>query len=206
MSGRIEMYDNQKEPTSKWSRNESFAVKDAGVDIGADPEGGSGGTTDYVDLSNKPQINSIELNGNKSLDDLYIQEKLTPGAGISIAYNEQHKLAISQDITTFDTIQLTQIPGVLGWSDVSEAIVRNGFAQITIRCGTGDYGITEEHKKLYYGFPEPIGSAQLYGICEGKIYRFYIDKAEDGEIYLYCRSKINEVWKEISIFGVYLCK
>ena len=35
----------------------------------------SGGTTDYTALSNKPQINSIELNGNKSLDDLGIQAK-----------------------------------------------------------------------------------------------------------------------------------
>ena len=72
MSGRIEMYDNVKEPTSKWSRNESFAVKDAGVDIGADPEGGSGGTTDYSDLTNKPQINGVTLNGDKSLEDLGI--------------------------------------------------------------------------------------------------------------------------------------
>ena len=34
--------------------------------------GGSGGTTDYNDLSNKPQINNIELSGNKSLSDLGI--------------------------------------------------------------------------------------------------------------------------------------
>ena len=32
--------------------------------------GGGGGTTDYALLSNKPQINSIELSGNKSLSDL----------------------------------------------------------------------------------------------------------------------------------------
>lgn len=30
---------------------------------------------DYEDLSHKPQINSIELTGNKSLDDLDIQPK-----------------------------------------------------------------------------------------------------------------------------------
>jgi len=32
--------------------------------------GGGGGTTDYALLSNKPQINSVELSGNKSLSDL----------------------------------------------------------------------------------------------------------------------------------------
>jgi hypothetical protein len=36
--------------------------------------GGSGGTTDYRDLSNKPQINSVTLSGNKSLSDLGITD------------------------------------------------------------------------------------------------------------------------------------
>lgn len=34
--------------------------------------GGSGGTSDYSDLTNKPRINNVELNGNKSLADLGI--------------------------------------------------------------------------------------------------------------------------------------
>ena len=35
----------------------------------------SGGTTDYTQLTNKPQINSVELSGNKSLSDLGIPTK-----------------------------------------------------------------------------------------------------------------------------------
>lgn len=35
MSGRIEMYDSKKEPTSKWSRNESFKIRESGVDYPA---------------------------------------------------------------------------------------------------------------------------------------------------------------------------
>lgn len=35
--------------------------------------GGSGGTTDYTALTNKPQINSVELTGNKSLTDIGAQ-------------------------------------------------------------------------------------------------------------------------------------
>lgn len=35
----------------------------------------SGGTTDYNQLTNKPQINSVELSGNKSLEDLGIPTK-----------------------------------------------------------------------------------------------------------------------------------
>ena len=37
--------------------------------------GGSAGTTDYTQLENKPQINSVELTGNKTLNDLGIQAK-----------------------------------------------------------------------------------------------------------------------------------
>lgn len=40
--------------------------------ISATGGGGSGGTTDYALLENKPQINSVELVGNKSLTDLGI--------------------------------------------------------------------------------------------------------------------------------------
>lgn len=35
--------------------------------------GGSGGTSNYEDLTNKPKINNVELTGNKSLTDLSIQ-------------------------------------------------------------------------------------------------------------------------------------
>jgi len=46
--------------------------------------GGGGGTTNYNALRNKPKVNDIELSGNKSLDDLGVQKKLTAGDNISI--------------------------------------------------------------------------------------------------------------------------
>lgn len=36
-------------------------------------EVGGGGTSDYTQLTNKPQINSVELTGNKSLSDIGAQ-------------------------------------------------------------------------------------------------------------------------------------
>ena len=36
--------------------------------------GGSGGTTDYSQLTNKPSINSVELDGNKTSSDLELQD------------------------------------------------------------------------------------------------------------------------------------
>lgn len=48
--------------------------------------GGGGGTSNYNDLANKPQINSVELSGNKSLDDLGIQpSEISKTASGSIA-------------------------------------------------------------------------------------------------------------------------
>lgn len=41
--------------------------------------GGGGGTSDYTDLTNKPQINSVELNGNKSAEDLDLEKKFWQG-------------------------------------------------------------------------------------------------------------------------------
>ena len=55
---------------------------EAGTNITLDQEGntltinstgGSGGTSDYTDLTNKPSINNVTLSGNKSLNDLGIQ-------------------------------------------------------------------------------------------------------------------------------------
>lgn len=75
MSGRIEMYDEGKEMTSKWSRNSKMSVKESGVDIGKDSEGGGPGTTDYNALENKPRINGHQLIGDKrSEQDLDIPE------------------------------------------------------------------------------------------------------------------------------------
>lgn len=36
-------------------------------------DGGSTGTTDYTQLTNKPQINNVELQGNKTLAELGVQ-------------------------------------------------------------------------------------------------------------------------------------
>lgn len=51
---------------------EAQQYRDTGV---AASGGGGGGTTDYTKLSNKPQINGVELNGNKTAQDLNLQPK-----------------------------------------------------------------------------------------------------------------------------------
>lgn len=46
-----------------WHNNAKYYAEHGGG-------GGGGGTTDYTDLTNKPQINNVTLNGNKSLSDI----------------------------------------------------------------------------------------------------------------------------------------
>ena len=62
------------------------------MDAMTSPEGlkitGEGGVTDYNDLDNLPKVNSVELKGNKTLDQLGIQGKLTAGDNITITGNE----------------------------------------------------------------------------------------------------------------------
>lgn len=48
--------------------------------------GGGGGTSDYTDLTNKPKINGVTLNGNKSTADLGIVE---PWVGTAAEYAQQ---------------------------------------------------------------------------------------------------------------------
>lgn len=71
--------------------------------------GGGGGTTNYNALSNKPQINDVELSGNKSLDDLGIQSELTFDATPTQSSDNPVKsggvysaLANKQNTLTFD--------------------------------------------------------------------------------------------------------
>ena len=46
--------------------------------------GGGGGTSDYPDLDNKPQINGVTLVGNKSAHDFGLQNELVEGTNITI--------------------------------------------------------------------------------------------------------------------------
>lgn len=55
--------------------------------------GGSGGTTDYEDLENLPQINSVELTGNKSLSDLGI-----PTEADDVSYDNTDSGLTAEDV------------------------------------------------------------------------------------------------------------
>lgn len=63
--------------------------------LGKSRGGGSGGTSDYSDLTNKPSINGVTLSGNKTSGDLGIAEGIPV---LDIANNEENKTKISEFI------------------------------------------------------------------------------------------------------------
>ena len=83
------------------------------------------GTTDYTELTNKPQINGVTLTGNKSLDDLGIDiptatSELTNDSGF----------ITSSDVPTA-TSQLTNDSGFITSSDVSAAGLSGDYNDLT---------------------------------------------------------------------------
>ena len=94
------------------------------------------GTTNYEELENKPQINSIELNGNKTLEELGIQ------ASGDYATNEYVNAELDKKLNTNQiTNCITKIPqdikvelseeGVLILKSGSKVYVPNGFEEDT---------------------------------------------------------------------------
>lgn len=71
--------------------------------------GTAGGTTDYTELENKPQINSVELSGNKTLDDLGIQAKgdylKTAQVGTNNSASASVGVYLNSNSNKLDTIQ-----------------------------------------------------------------------------------------------------
>ena len=66
------------------SASETLTKLKVGSTIYSVPQGGGGGgTTDYLDLSNKPQINSVTLSGNVSLSTLGIQSSSSLDTDVS---------------------------------------------------------------------------------------------------------------------------
>lgn len=74
---------------------------------------GEGGTADYEDLDNKPSINNVELNGNKTLGDLGIQ----PAGSYALASDIPTNLSELTDDTTHRLVTDTE---KITWNNKSD--------------------------------------------------------------------------------------
>ena len=76
-------------------------------DIADAVSGGGGGTSDYTQLSNKPQINSVTLTGNKSLSDIGAQPTINNDnklAGSLSVLTGYEKASSAADLAATDTV------------------------------------------------------------------------------------------------------
>lgn len=131
--------------------------------------GGSGGTTDYEALENLPEINDVELKGNKSLSDLGIasaqsvsnitngesinnfagvetalgnkQDALTAGDYISIANDE---ISVDREIpSVIAEYEIKTEPMVEGQAFISVTKTVNGEVVLTQKYGSSTAGINQ---------------------------------------------------------------
>lgn len=88
--------------------------------------GGGGGTSDYSDLSNKPQINNVTLSGNKSLSDLGIPT-YSAGTGIDITSNA---ISIDNTVALKTDIPAAELP-----------TIESGDAGKVLKVNAGETGV-----------------------------------------------------------------
>lgn len=93
------------------------SLSNSGTLTGQIAIGSGGGTTDYNDLTNKPQINSVTLSGNKTTADL------------NISYNDlDDKPTLATVATTGDYDDLTDKPAIpSALNDLSDVNINNPY-------------------------------------------------------------------------------
>lgn len=110
--------------------------------------GGGGGSTNYNDLQNKPKINNVELNGNKTSDDLGLASKTYVNGKVSEIIPELD-FELPGNIYVY-------CEGHLG-SNIVKVVNYNGegnFYSATIEVSELDFEIAEDH-----GFDVNAGTA-----------------------------------------------
>lgn len=133
--------------------------------------GGSGGTTDYEALENLPEINGVELKGNKSLSDLGIAsaqsvsnitngESINNFAGVETALgNKQGKLTAGDyiDITNDEISVDREIPSVIAEYEIKTEPMVEGQAFISItKTVNGEVVLTQKYGSNTAGISQGI--------------------------------------------------
>ena len=131
-----------------------------GIPMGAATLGGSGGggTTDYTALTNKPQINSVELTGNKTSVDLGLQ----PAGDYALSSEIPNVTNYTFNSDNFETEQtLTFLPPA-AFTAASSSNRANPYALIALdrRTGAAEYQIFNESNGDLMFFNS--GSSNIY--------------------------------------------
>ena len=102
--------------------NNTITFNSSGQMVASGGGGGGSGTSDYTQLTNKPQINSIELSGNKTSTDL----GLAGSTEVEELGNEVNQLAGTVSGLETSTVNLTEAQTISGAKTFTGNIVLNG--------------------------------------------------------------------------------
>lgn len=136
------------EPETEGTAGQVYATDGNGGRYWKTVESGSGGTGDYIELENKPKINSVELVGNKSLSDLGAAE-------------EEHSHTTA-DITDFPTLSTVATSG--SYNDLTDKPTAKTLQMVKINTATqviqagasGEFEFSLSAAAASYGLPKGI--------------------------------------------------
>lgn len=136
--------------------------------------GGGGGTTDYNDLSHKPQINGVTLIGNKSTSDIDIIE---PWVGTSAQYAQQAaNIPAGTPVIIIDDQDIDTVPTQGSTNPITSGGVYNSLARLDPLTGDVYFGqtrvarvmdsdsyeaLTTKENIYYLTYPTPVVNASL---------------------------------------------
>ena len=146
--------------------------------IGSGGGGGSSGTYDYSELFNKPRVNNVELNGNKSTADLHID------------YDDlENKPDIPDNASDIEYSSGVSVADKLG-----EIPTLNDFIKVTSQSGTttggGVLSKTFAHKVVVLSAWASIDN------CIVDIYKDGVDFDDTGSLVwnFHCHNASNQAW------------
>ena len=160
---------------------------------------GGGGTSDYTDLTNKPKINNIELNGNKTSSDL----------GLQPAGNYALESEIP-DVSNFITKDVNNLTYYTLSSELSSVATSGSYNDLTNKPTIPD---TAEYDGMLY---ETLSITDADRIFAGYIYNGTYSANQNWRSYEFKAENINKIlsasayttssaYKNISFYSAY-CK
>lgn len=161
------------------------------------PEPGPGGTSDYTELTNKPSINGVELNGNKTLTQLGIASAASLSSlisqfddlfavdNVSVVSDGEYPTTIDSRLTLHQPINLNNVnyyffeESGVDYSyfaiDTSGAFPKISLAQL----------LKDSHRVVFYEFATdtvPTDNSDNF-ITSGAVYTALADKADKSTTY-----------------------
>ena len=127
-----------------------------------DMGGGGGGTTNYSDLTNKPQINGVELEGNKTLESLDIASKTAFDVAISGLDSDVDDLYSQADKNIFrPEAKSKTVSGVTFTVNADGTVKANGTATAAISFVLGQAYVEGHDYLVLSGCPSNVSGISL---------------------------------------------